>query len=127
MTLDLSKYVGCRYGKPYDCFTLIKSVRKILGLPTPTYGDLDLGNQVYELNRHMQLPTYQPRKSVYVGEIGDILLMSQSVEIPPHHCAVFVTDTELLHAEFRGGVSLLPLHQVWDRYPGSVSRWFYAG
>ena len=127
MKTYLFQYIGLKYGMPYDCFGLVISVRAQLGLETPLLPDVDMTQCVKELKRHRELKDWQPRINVFVGEPGDIILLSQSTALPPHHCGVFVSGHQFLHVEPEKEVEIVKISEAWLRYPGIHGRWFYAG
>lgn len=127
MKTYLSQYIGLKYGMPYDCFGLVISVRKQLGLETPLLPDVDMTQCIKELKRHRKLDVWKPRKTVFLGELGDIILLSQSADLPPHHSGVFVSAHQFLHVEPEKEVEIVRLSETWLRYPGVYGRWFYAG
>ena len=124
MLLDLTKYIGLEYAKPYDCLGLVEAVRKDLGLKTPYKGQYDGHNSVKLLRKNSYF--WKQRQYVHIGAIGDIILTSDLPNMPWHHCGVVVSISEMIHILPGKNVTAVRLSELFYHFPGGASRWFYA-
>ena len=121
--LNLAKYVGTEYGKPYDCFGLVKAVRADLGLETPTLYDPNSTQlQFSQILDHKKSDLWVQRSSIHSGKLGDVITMSAVSHFPHHHLGVIISSTELIHLEPTTGATLISLARLGLSYP-SYARW----
>lgn len=121
--IDLNEFIGLEYDKPYNCFTLVKEIRKRLGLPTPTLYPPSLIECVTQIQEHKHCGIWHERHNVYTGELGDIVLLSRSAHLPAHHMGVVIDKDSIVHIDYMSTVSLLPISRIPFSYPGVLSRW----
>lgn len=121
--IELRKYVGLEWGKPYDCYTLVVEVRKDLGLDTPTLYEPSTTENVIQIGQHARSELWFERPNLYLGLIGDVVTMSQINSVEAHHLGVVISSADILHVDFERTVSLLPLARIYRVYPGKTRRW----
>lgn len=124
--IPLKDFIGLEYGNPYNCFELVKEIRKRMGMQTPTVADVDPINSYRHILKNIKSGLWQKRPHSYNGFSGDIMLMSRLDGVPYHHCGV-VVGVDVIHVDVGVPVSALPIGRVQIVYPGQMSRWFYAG
>lgn len=104
------KHVGC------DCLGLVRGVwRDILGpepQPIPPYAknwdDARGGDALLAAIKAHFEPVVQPDMG-----IGDVLLFRLNKYLPPKHCAILVSDTQIIHAQEHVGVVKIHLSPWW--------------
>lgn len=121
--IDLKEFLGLEYEKPYNCFTLVKEVRKKMGLDTPTLYKPDLKENMSQIRDHAHSGLWYKRTSIYTGLLGDVVLLSRNRQVTAHHMGVMVDAESLIHIDYMRTVALLALSRIAIAYPGESSRW----
>ena len=128
----VTKYLGQPYGCPYNCLSLVVSIRNDLGLKTPYLAndliDVRSTSQVIKAiaQNRRQTKQWKKRKNIKKGMDGDLLLMSQWINtIEPifSHVGVFI-NSSVIHCTETLGVCASNLDAINHYYPGIKERWY---